>query len=1024
MNSMQYPEKEPPSLPFTDDATTIREGPKDEQNEPVSQAKSPSVQRSWAEYLPGGERSDLLRQLLLDRSATLPKKTSIALFEELLHFLSATGKAFLKIRSTGHLFRIISSLCWLREKQRVHTYSSPKRRLFFRLFRSTLHFDFGTRNVISLVVSISTLHPYELFSSAHLLRACRDLVPGLDLVPHSFFSFRHPEDGTISSHVEIERHEHPLSSADFMLLKNGLQTRLEAAIERTDNRLELPHNDEDAIRNSILLSQQMRTLTDSPQMIVQFQGQTRNELEFLIIYLRVVEPSLQERPPEVPASSSLVRFEHISSYVAGALGRHCKQVSLFKVLCAKEPFFRINFSIDFLKAREFVSHCIVEAFGKVRDLNGGVLYLQCDLLNRAKKLLLSGECKDEFLFDTFFSSLYPSSMKSLLEPSDITTAFYLLLSLRQKKETKIVLEGSHNEMYLGFEMACGPSTEEIVREARRAGMKEYDLALAHLNLEGSSWCVLILLAPNDTTRSSFMTWLEKTIEKANTTLQSKQSLRLAFCRPTLVLDPRIGADFVSGIAIKMLYEGLVRLDPSGTPSLAAAERIEISPDGRRYTFTLRPSAWSNGIPVTAHDFEYGWKRVLDPSFTTYSDYLFYPIKNARAVKRGHMPPEALGIHSIDDRTLVVDLEHPAHYFLELCCLWIYSPLCREMDIQRPGWAFYAGKDYVSNGPFTLTSCDPEHHIHMARNERYWDKANIHLDEIHISIIEDIKTTLRLFKEGELDWIGQPLTEAPAALLKESGIPVHSQAVSTIAWLTFNMNCTLSQSKKVRQALSLALDRHSLISQCLYGDERPSHSVLPLSISQLDPTISLPYNLALARQLFEEGLSELGMQKNELPQLRMLVSDREPHTMVAEQTARMWKEAFGIDIQICAASRKKFLTIRAKGLHDIVLMTWGSWYNDPQYSLTVLSDVELLVNPVKWPNSRLAELLDRANTSTNTEERRAYLRHAEALVVEETTIIPIYDSIYRYMKNDALEGATLSPFGGIDFKWASLRNKPL
>jgi oligopeptide transport system substrate-binding protein len=978
------------------------------------------------EYLPGGQKAALLRQALSEQARNLPKKTTSALFEELFYFLSGTERSFLTIRSVDHLLKIIRSLCWLREKQAKQAGASAKRHLFFRVFRSTLQFDFGTREVISLVVSVGQLYPYERFTSSHLLRACCDLVPNLDLVPYSYFWHRHPEDGTLSYYIEIERHGGSVSSADFMVLKKEVQARLEASIEHIDHHLELPHNDEDTIRNSILLGQQIIGVSDTPQMIVQFQGQTNTELEFLITYMRVVDGSEVDVPPKVHEHPALVKFELLSSFISGSIDDHFKQVSLFKVRCAKEPFFRIDYSIDFLKSREFVTHCVDEAFGKVRDLNGGIICLQYDLLNKAKKILMSGECKDEFLFEKFFSSLYPSSMKSLLDPVHITTAFHLLISFQGKQKGKgragVLWEQTRREMYIGFEGTSDISVEAIVRVGRELGVKEHELALAFLEVEGRAWYAIILLSQSDTVRSSFVTYLEGELEKVNTTIQSKQILKLSFCRPTFVLDPRIGADFISGIAIKMLYEGLTRLDPFGTLSLAAAERVDISPDRLRYTFTLRPSVWSNGIPVTAYDFEYGWKKVLDPSFTTYSDYLFYPIKNARAVKRGLMPQEALGIHCPTDRTLVVDLEYPAPYFLELCGLWIYSPLCRKMDMECPGWAFYAGKDYVSNGPFTLTSCDPKRYIHVIRNEQYWDKASVCLDEIHISIIEDIKTSLQLFLKGELDWIGQPLTEAPPELFQETKIPIHSQAISGITWLAFNMNHPPFESKKVRHAFSLALDRKTIIRKCLYGDERPAHSILPLSISQLDPTQALPYDLDKARNLFKEGLEDLGLQKGQLLQLPMLVSDRESHIPLACEIARMWEEAFGIDIMVRHVKRKDYLPERAKANHAIALMSWGSWYKDPQYSLSVLSDVDLWVNPAKWPDSTLAELLTMANNAQNTQARRDYLRQAEAFVMEQMPIIPVCDSIYRYMKNEFLEGVAFSSFGGIDFKWARIREQ--
>jgi oligopeptide transport system substrate-binding protein len=988
--------------------------------EPTSEHHPPSP----AEYLPGGQRVATLHRSLFEQTLKFSKNTSYALFEELFHFLGSTEKAFHKIRSTDHLLRIVRSLRWLREKQSIHTFSSLKTHLFCRIFRSTLHFDFGSREVISLVVSLSSLHSYERFSSLHMLRACCDIVPDFELVPYSYFSFRHPEDGTFSYYIEIERPDCPLSSIDFLALKKELKARLEDAIERIDHHLELPHNEEDTIRNSILLGQQVIGSDDPPQMIVQFQGQRTEDLEFLITYMRVVDSAHKEAPPEVHDHPALVRFELISSFIAGPVGNRFKQVSLFKVLCAKEPFFRIDFSIDFLKSREFVTHCVDEAFGKVRDLNGGVICLQYDLLNKAKKLLLQEECKDELLFEKFFSSLYPSSMKSLLEPFHITSAFNLFLSIQAKIKAQempaILCEETRREVYLGFESTCSLSQEAIFRIARGYGVKEHEIAISCLNIDGAKLWIIILLSPNSAVRAQFAGWIQEMIEKANTTAKSKQILRLSFCRPTLVLDPRVGADFISGIAIKMLYEGLTRLDPSGNPSLAAAERVDISPDGCRYTFTLRPSVWSNGMAVTAYDFEYGWKKVLDPSFATYSDYLFYPIKNARAVKHGLLPQDTLGVHSTDKRTLVVDLEHPAPYFLELCGLWIYSPLCHETDIHCPGWAFYAGKDYVSNGPFTLTSCDPKRHIHVARNERYWDKAHVCLDEIQISIIEDMKTYSHLFATGQLDWIGNPLTEFPADFHKENRQNIHARSIAGIKWVALNMDHTPFQSKKVRHALSLSLDRQAIIKKCLYGDERPSNSILPALISLLDPTKALPYDPPSARKLFDEGITELGIRRADIPQLEFLVSDRELYMSLANEVARIWEENFGISINVCSVKRKQFLSERCKSRHAMALMAWGSWYKDPYYSLSVLADVGLWVNPAKWADSNLAELLHRSDHAENKESREEYLRQAERFVMEEMPIIPICDSIYRYMQNESLEGVAFSIFGGVDFKWAKIR----
>jgi oligopeptide transport system substrate-binding protein len=913
----------------------------------------------------------------------------------------------------------------LREKQLEHRFFSQKRHVFFRLFRSSLQFDFGCRDVLSLVVSVSTLQPFERFDYYHLLRACHEVVPNLDLVPHSEFSFCHPEDKTISYYIEIERREgQNISFSDVELLKKQLQAKLEAAIERVDHHLDLPQNDEDTIRNSVLLSQQIQEIDDPSQMTVHFQGQTVDELVFHVTYIRIVDHANRDTPPLFVEQTGFVKFNLLSCFVLGTIGDHVKQVSVYKVLCTKEPFFRLDHSIDFLKSREFVTHCVAEALGKARDLNGGLICQQYDLLKNVKKKLFQGGYKDEFLLEEFFNSLRSASMKSLLEPEHVITAFSMYLSLRERT-TLGILDGclrqeTNKELYLGFVYPENLPTEELLRTARSTGFKEHEFAFSRIHFDGKNICLLLLLTHENSARVCLSTWIEKSLDEAKKRASSHKVLRLSLCRPTRLLDPRIGTDFISGIVIKMLYEGLMRLDPSGRPSFAAAERVDISQDGLRYTFTLRDSVWSNGQPVTAHDFEYAWKKILDPSFSTFFDYLFYPIKNAQLVKQGKLSSEALGVHVFDAKTLVVDLEHPAPYFLELCCLWIYSPLSREMDTMWPGWACYPGSTYVCNGPFKLALCNPESQIQLVRNDRYWNNDRVYIDEIQIFIIEDIKTSIRLFLNGDLDWVGEPFNEAQLELFRQTGLKIHSHQVGGVVWLSLNVKCLLFQSKKIRQAFSLALDRTAIIKDCLYGDERASHSIIAASVSKLDPQTHLPFDICLARQLFQEGLNELGLEVNKLPGLSALVQDREPNLCVGKQTAQMLKEAFGISIKLDVVKRKYFFAAMTESYHDIVMTEWYSWYNDPQYTLRIFKGEPLRVNPSNWANAEITELLERAEAELQPTARDYYLKTAEALVMREMPIIPLYECLYRYIKNDKLDGVVISMTGVVDFRWAKIK----
>ena len=219
----------------------------------------------------------------------------------------------------------------------------------------------------------------------------------------------------------------------------------------------------------MLLSQQLTEVDGPPQMVVHFQGQTNKELVFLITYMRVVDADKKDSPLAISEQTELVKFELVSSFISGSIGIHLKQVHVVRVRCAKELFFRLDHSIDFLKAREFVTHCVDEALGKVRDLNGGLICQQYDLLNKVKAMVSREEGRDEFLLEELFYSLCPSSMKSLLEPGHVAAAFSLCLSLKAKTASKefsgSLRQETRTELYLGFVHPKSLSIEEILRES-------------------------------------------------------------------------------------------------------------------------------------------------------------------------------------------------------------------------------------------------------------------------------------------------------------------------------------------------------------------------------------------------------------------------------------------------------------------------------------------------------------------------------------------------------------------------------
>src|SRR5699024_8118796 len=224
-------------------------------------------------------------------------------------------------------------------------------------------------------------------------------------------------------------------------------------------------------------------------------------------------------------------------------------------------------------------------------------------------------------------------------------------------------------------------------------------------------------------------------------LADEQELNLNIKSEPPSLHPGTSSDTTSSAVLDQVFEGLTRINLDGEPEEAMAESIDVSEDGLTYTFKIREDAnWSNGDPVTAEDFEYAWKWVLDPeSADTDYAYQLYYIKGAE-----------------DAKTLVVELEQPTDYFLELTAFHTYYPLNKEVAEGNDKWALDVSEDYVTNGPFTLDAWEHKNRIILGKNEDYWDADTVKLETITMHMIDDESTALSMYENDELDWVGDPV----------------------------------------------------------------------------------------------------------------------------------------------------------------------------------------------------------------------------------------------------------------------------
>lgn len=286
----------------------------------------------------------------------------------------------------------------------------------------------------------------------------------------------------------------------------------------------------------------------------------------------------------------------------------------------------------------------------------------------------------------------------------------------------------------------------------------------------------------------------------------------------LSLDPAVSHD-IAGLKVLMnLYEGLANYDPQdASPVPAAAEGWEISPDGRTWTFRLRPATWSNGDPLTAADFVYAWRRVVDPATASAYAHRLFLLRNGREIARREKKPEELGVKAVDDRTLVVELVHPAPYFAQLICLNLFYPLHAASIAKAP-------KDREVNGPYRLTDYRMNDRKVFEKNPRYRGAKDVALAKAVFLSVPDAARAFTMYEAGQIHWLFAVPTEAMdrmAARTDFLGGPANS-----VYFYMFNTARKPLDDPRVRRALSLTIDRETITTRLLRGGETPAHRLIP------------------------------------------------------------------------------------------------------------------------------------------------------------------------------------------------------
>jgi oligopeptide transport system substrate-binding protein len=497
---------------------------------------------------------------------------------------------------------------------------------------------------------------------------------------------------------------------------------------------------------------------------------------------------------------------------------------------------------------------------------------------------------------------------------------------------------------------------------------------------------------------------------------TSQELRLNLYSEPPTIDPRKAIDNVSISILNLCFEGLTRIDTSGVPTLAAAEKVEVSLDKKRYTFTLRNANWSDGQPVRAQDFEATWKTTLDPSFPCEFTPDLYILKNAQSAKSKRCPMAEIGVKALDDKTLQVDLDHPVPYFLEALATHSFFPTPQHITSIYPNWI---DQHYVGNGPFLMKSWKHHDTIILEKNPQYWDRDNLKLEKVTFMIVEDETTELTMYENGQLDWAGYPFSTLPTEALPslEKKGDLHSYSIAGTYYYIFNTKEFPFTNANIRKAFSLAINRQSIVTNITQMGQRPAMGLIPPTMWKNPEAYFKDNDIIEARKLFELGLKELGTTVEQLPEITLSYNTLTSHHKIAQAIQEQWNIAFGIRVKLENKEWKVFLDELRLNKFQIARMGGLANVNDPVTFLDFYRYLSSSNNYSQWNNPQFSELLEQADLTVDESKRTHLLQEAEKVLIGDMPIAPIYFYTGTFLKKPYVNGIYLSKLNNLELKWA-------
>lgn len=481
------------------------------------------------------------------------------------------------------------------------------------------------------------------------------------------------------------------------------------------------------------------------------------------------------------------------------------------------------------------------------------------------------------------------------------------------------------------------------------------------------------------------------------------------------LDPARADTMNAGRVLSDLFEGLVTLDPQNRPRPGAADHWTVSGDGLTYTFFLRAGLrWSDGSPLTAEDFVYSFRRAVDPAVASTYAYLLFPIVNAPDIVAGKTRDlSRLGVDAPDPQTVRIRLSRPTPYMLAAMAHSNLLPVKRA-NIEKFGSSFTQPGNLVSNGAFTLAEWTPQARIVLVRNPNYWDAANVHVGQVIIYPIASPNEEFNRYRAGELDITYTVPNAQLDQIRKTMADELHQSPQFELTFIGFNLTKPpFAGNPKLRQALSMVIDREALTGKLIRDGSPPAYSAVPPSgAPDYTPAriswSSLPMaeRIARAKALYAEA----GYGPDHPLTVEFRLQTDEDARKVAIAIASMWQTALGVKTSILNEDFKVLVEHRhEKQVTQAFYDAWVGDYPDPVTFLDLFTG-SAGENDPGYSNPAYDALIAEAASTVDPAARRELLRKAEGLLLEDNAIAPTYNRVELYLAKPYVKGYSPNPCG--------------